>query len=195
MDARWYYLLKLVIVVLDYGVRFMKDKVKISLDSLTWSWVCGCGGQGGGSSCGGILHISVGLLIGIVLEMSLDSRRRSRSRSRSPMDRKMRTQRYSYRDAPYSRDSRRGFRLYGLHSFICLVFCCKLFGLERRQRLMYGINVKWKTDLILFFILVHACSILIGPFGSLFEIIKCWLPVVSFSLQCQSFIGEKGAEM
>ncbi|KZV26210.1 DNA-binding protein HEXBP-like [Dorcoceras hygrometricum] len=41
--------------------------------------------------------------------MSLDNRSRSRSRSRSPMDRKIRTQRYSYRDAPYRRDSRRGF--------------------------------------------------------------------------------------
>ncbi|KVH96640.1 Zinc finger, CCHC-type, partial [Cynara cardunculus var. scolymus] len=41
------------------------------------------------------------------LEMSSDSR--SRSRSRSPMDRKIRTQRSSYRDAPYRRESRRGY--------------------------------------------------------------------------------------
>lgn len=44
------------------------------------------------------------------------SRSRSRSRSRSPRDRRFRTQRVSYRDAPYSRrerDSRRGFRLSG----------------------------------------------------------------------------------
>lgn len=32
------------------------------------------------------------------------------------MDRRIRTQHYSYRDAPYSRDSRRGFRLIGLSS-------------------------------------------------------------------------------
>nr|POE70628.1 dna-binding protein hexbp [Quercus suber] len=36
-------------------------------------------------------------------------RSRSRSRSRSPMDRKIRSDRFSYRDAPYRRDSRRGF--------------------------------------------------------------------------------------
>ncbi|KAK8568063.1 hypothetical protein V6N12_006630 [Hibiscus sabdariffa] len=38
-----------------------------------------------------------------------DSRSRSRSRSRSPMDRKIRSDRFSYRNAPYRRESRRGF--------------------------------------------------------------------------------------
>ncbi|RVW36565.1 hypothetical protein CK203_072830 [Vitis vinifera] len=33
----------------------------------------------------------------------------SQSRSRSPQDRKIRTDRLSYRNAPYRRDSRRGF--------------------------------------------------------------------------------------
>ena len=45
------------------------------------------------------------------LKMSSDSR--SRSRSRSPMDRKIRTERYSQRSAPYRREPRRGFRLSG----------------------------------------------------------------------------------
>lgn len=51
------------------------------------------------------------------LNISMDSRSlsrsRSRSRSRSPTDRKMRTDRFSYRDAPYRRDGGRrggGFR-------------------------------------------------------------------------------------
>lgn len=41
------------------------------------------------------------------------SRSQSRSRSRSPRDRRIRSQRLSYRDAPYRRESRRGFRLFG----------------------------------------------------------------------------------
>lgn len=47
--------------------------------------------------------------------MSSDSRSRSRSRSRSPTDRKIRSDRFSYRDAPYRRDGRRGggFRFTG----------------------------------------------------------------------------------
>ncbi|GAY32893.1 hypothetical protein CUMW_283940, partial [Citrus unshiu] len=36
-------------------------------------------------------------------------RSRSRSRSRSPLDRKIRSDRFSYRDAPYRRGSRRGY--------------------------------------------------------------------------------------
>lgn len=64
---------------------------------------CGVGGSGGGVS-----QISGGVLIRINLNMSSDSR--SRSRSRSPLDRKIRSDRFSYRDAPYRRDIRRGFR-------------------------------------------------------------------------------------
>ncbi|GKV21056.1 hypothetical protein SLEP1_g31082 [Rubroshorea leprosula] len=45
--------------------------------------------------------------------MSSDSRSRSRTRSRSPLDRKIRSDRFSYRNAPYRRDSRRGFRFSG----------------------------------------------------------------------------------
>lgn len=44
--------------------------------------------------------------------MASMSRSPSRSRSRSPINRKMRTERFSYRDAPYRRDSRRGFRCF-----------------------------------------------------------------------------------
>jgi hypothetical protein len=46
------------------------------------------------------------------LKMSSDSHSRSRSRSRSPGIRKIRSDRFSYRDAPYRRDSSRGFRLF-----------------------------------------------------------------------------------
>ncbi|CAA2974148.1 zinc finger GIS2-like [Olea europaea subsp. europaea] len=61
--------------------------------------------EGGSSSCVvGDYFAGVVVWIGIVLDMSLE-----RSRSRSPMDRKIRTQRYSYRDAPYRRDLRQGF--------------------------------------------------------------------------------------
>ncbi|XWS40104.1 hypothetical protein CRYUN_Cryun18bG0111200 [Craigia yunnanensis] len=49
----------------------------------------------------------VEVLINISLNMSSDSR--SRSRSRSSMDRKIRSDRFSYRNAPYRRESRRGF--------------------------------------------------------------------------------------
>lgn len=61
--------------------------------------------------------VVVGLNSGY-LKMSSDSRSRSnsRSRSRSPLDRKIRTERYSYRDAPYRRDARRGFRFSGFQS-------------------------------------------------------------------------------
>lgn len=34
------------------------------------------------------------------------------------MDRKIRTQRYSYRDAPYRRESRRGFRFLDFEPFM-----------------------------------------------------------------------------
>ncbi|KAI3807527.1 hypothetical protein L1987_23457 [Smallanthus sonchifolius] len=54
----------------------------------------------GGSSCRG------GWLVGCNFDLKMSS---DRSRSRSPMDRKMRTERSSYRDAPYRRDSRRGY--------------------------------------------------------------------------------------
>ncbi|KAF5751066.1 hypothetical protein HS088_TW02G00076 [Tripterygium wilfordii] len=39
----------------------------------------------------------------------MNSDSRSRIRSRSPMDRKIRSERFSYHDAPYRRDSNRGF--------------------------------------------------------------------------------------
>lgn len=54
------------------------------------------------------------------LKMSSDSR--SRSRSRSPMDRKIRSDRFSYRDAPYRRDSRSGFRFFFPFLTFYLVF-------------------------------------------------------------------------
>ncbi|PKI54747.1 hypothetical protein CRG98_024849 [Punica granatum] len=53
---------------------------------------------------------SCGSLIGVYSSMSSVSRSPSRSRSRSPVGRKIRSDRFSYRDAPYRRDSRRGFR-------------------------------------------------------------------------------------
>ena len=55
------------------------------------------------------LQIGGACVSGNCLNMSSDSR--SRSRSRSPLDRKIRTVRDSYRDAPYRRE-RRGFRLF-----------------------------------------------------------------------------------
>lgn len=58
----------------------------------------------------------------ISLEMSSDSRSRSRSRSRSPLDRKIRSDRFSYRDAPYRRESRRGFRFLILISYLYISF-------------------------------------------------------------------------
>lgn len=66
-------------------------------------------------------------------KMSTDSRSRSRSRSRSPLDRKIRTQRYSYRDAPYRRESRRGFRfssfltIYIMLKFLIVQMCMSKF--------------------------------------------------------------------
>jgi len=39
-----------------------------------------------------------------------------RSRSRSPVDRRIRSERFSHRDAPYRRDSRRDFRFLFLFS-------------------------------------------------------------------------------
>ncbi|KAA8546033.1 hypothetical protein F0562_020516 [Nyssa sinensis] len=62
--------------------------------------------QGGGRGCGGggVFADQWWLVfIGIILNMS------SYSRSRSPMDRKIRTERYSHRNAPYRRESRQGF--------------------------------------------------------------------------------------
>ena len=44
----------------------------------------------------------------------------SQSRSRSPQDRKIRTDRLSYRNAPYRRDSRRGFRFSDFQPFIII---------------------------------------------------------------------------
>lgn len=122
----------------------MKDKVKNSRDSLNWSWVCGCGGQGGGSSCGvdDILHKCC-LLIGIVMEMSLENR----SRSRSPMDRKMRTQRYSNRDEPYRRNARRGYRLFGLKfTHMLWLFFTVIYGLEERCNRGWLISKETRSD-------------------------------------------------
>ena len=62
--------------------------------------------------------------IEIALNMS------SGSRSRSPMDRKIRTIRHSYRDEPYRRD-RRGFRLFRFQSFISCSFCPFDYSLQR----------------------------------------------------------------
>lgn len=63
----------------------------------------------------------------VSLEMSSDSRSRSRSRSRSPLDRKIRSDRFSYRDAPYRRESRRGFRFLILINYLYISFLiCRL---------------------------------------------------------------------
>lgn len=114
------------------GGCIMSWRVKYGLD---WTHGCGngcgCNGQGGGSTVVVVILLcSGGWFEECVFEMSSISRSRSnsRSRSRSPMDRKIRTERYSYRDAPYRRDARRGFRFSVFISFnhclnICTINC------------------------------------------------------------------------
>ncbi|KAF9684417.1 hypothetical protein SADUNF_Sadunf04G0116100 [Salix dunnii] len=70
--------------------------------------------------------------------MSSDTR--SQSRSRSPMDRRIRSDRFSYRGAPYRRESRRGYR----------VKLCVLMGLE-----------------ILKFLLLPGCAIVTASYNNL----------------------------
>lgn len=76
--------------------------------------------------------------------MSSVSRSRSRSRSRSPLDRKIRSDRFSYRDAPYRRGSRRGYRFSNFDHK--LVFSFSLLGWGVKETVMSLVEVVFVAD-------------------------------------------------
>ena len=70
-----------------------------------------------------VVFLRITLVVGVdkgKFAMSSDSR--SRSRSRSPLDRKIRSDRFSYRNAPYRRESRRGFRFLTIN--LLFIYLC-----------------------------------------------------------------------
>ena len=117
IDVKWFACWKCLSFNVGVLVIYIwKRKVGIYLD--LWIWLgCGCNvdREEAAAVLLLLLQISVACVSGNCLNMSSDSR--SRSRSRSPLDRKIRTVRDSYRDAPYRRE-RRGFRLFRFPSII-----------------------------------------------------------------------------
>ena len=94
--------------------------MKAGFGLMVWHWLSGCNVDreeaAGGSCGGGFIFADQWWLVFRRRNLRMSSG--SQSRSRSPQDRKIRNDRFSYRNAPYRRDSRQGFRFSDFQSFI-----------------------------------------------------------------------------